>query len=98
MSGKGDTPRPFGVSPATYASNWDRTFRSTPPEAEFELRFTGKVALVLGLEGSGPMVIRSDDRALVTALVRAVLDASEDSMTVDSYDRNEQQGLEDLLR
>lgn len=26
MNGKGDTPRPFSVSPQEYGKNWNRTF------------------------------------------------------------------------
>lgn len=34
MSGKGDTPRPFSVSPATYAANYARIRWTDDPAAD----------------------------------------------------------------
>lgn len=71
---------------------------SQPSTTDLHLDFSGTAAIVLGLVGYGPMVVRVDDVALVKQIIKVVLDATDDrGITVDSYDTHEQGQLEQLL-
>jgi hypothetical protein len=93
MSGKGSDSRPYSVSQQTFADNWSRTFGPSaekPPEEtasdSLALNFTGKAALILELADHAPMDLRFEDRDLVLALIRVILEHTNEPFEVLSAD------------
>lgn len=67
------------------------------PVEEFNLKFTGKMSILIGLEGHGPMQWRVNDVELVTKVARLILEETDNTTTVNSYDTREQKTLEKIL-
>ena len=67
------------------------------PVSELNLKFTGKMSILIGLEGYGPMQWRVNDAELVMKVARLILEETDNTTTVDSYDARERKTLEKIL-
>jgi len=50
------------------------------------LKFTGKMSILIEQENHGPIEFRINDMDTVMAVVRIILDKTDNKSTVDSYD------------
>ena len=53
---------------------------------ELVLKFTGKMSILIEQENHGPIEFRINDMDTVMAVVRIILDKTDNKSTVDSYD------------
>jgi hypothetical protein len=67
------------------------------PLKEFALKFTGKMSILIELEDTGPIQFRVDDLDTVLAVTKVILDKTDHTMTVDSYNSREQKTLNKQL-
>jgi len=58
---------------------------------------TGKATFVVELEDFGPIEYRINDRAVVTAIFKLLIEQMGSTTPVDSYDKRTQKKLETLL-
>ena len=61
-----------------------RKKKETTPE--LELKFTGKMSILIEQENHGPIEFRINDMDTVVAVVRVILDKMGNKSTVDAYD------------
>lgn len=63
-----------------------------------KLKFTGKMSVLIELEGFGPMQWRVNDFDTTMKVVKVILDETDNKSTfVDSYDKKEQKTFEKIL-
>jgi hypothetical protein len=66
----------------------DEIVSSEEVAEELKLMFTGKAALIIDLEGFGPMEFSFNDHVVLQKIVRIMLDELGELSTVNSYDDN----------
>lgn len=64
---------------------------------DFTLKFTGKMSILLEVEGHGPIQWRVDDMDTVLKVAKIVLDKTDHRMTVDSYDKRDENTFKKIL-
>lgn len=74
-----------------------RKKKTDAPVDELKIDFTGRMVIVLELEDYGPMEIGIDDKDAVLAVVRAIIDRTDSTMTVNSYSASRARTLRRLL-
>jgi hypothetical protein len=62
-----------------------------------KLDFTGKMSILIELKDYGPMQYRINDFDTVMKIMRVILDASNNTTTVDSYGKREQKTFQKIL-
>ena len=62
-----------------------------------KLDFTGKMSILIELKDYGPMQYRINDFDTVMKIMRVILDASNNTTTVDSYNAQEQKTFQKIL-
>ena len=62
-----------------------------------KLDFTGKMSILIELKDYGPMQYRINDLDTVMKIMRVILDASNNTTTVDSYGKREQKTFQKIL-
>lgn len=62
-----------------------------------KLDFTGKMSILIELKDYGPMQYRINDFDTVMKIMRVILDASNNTTTVDSYNAREQKTFQKIL-
>lgn len=65
--------------------------------SSFKLDLTGKMTILIELDGYGPLQISVNDRDTVVEVIRTLLDMGGAVMDVDSYDNKTQKKFEKLL-
>lgn len=65
--------------------------------SDFKLDLTGKMTILIELNGHGPIQISVNDRDTVVEVIRTLLDMGGSIMDVDSYDKRTQKKFEKLL-
>jgi len=70
--------------------------KKTKPE-EFQLKFTGKMTILIELEGYGPLEFRVNDLDVVKKVVDVILHVTDNITTVNSYGKREQKTMQKLL-
>ena len=63
----------------------------------FELKFTGKMSILIEQENHGPIEFRFNDMDTVMAVVRVILDATDNKTSVDAYDARTQKTFTKIL-
>ena len=64
---------------------------------EFELKFTGKMSVLIEQENHGPIEFRFNDMDVVMAVVRVILGKMNNKTPVDSYDVRTQKTFTKIL-
>jgi hypothetical protein len=64
---------------------------------EFELKFTGKMSILIEQENHGPFEWRVNDMDTVMAVVRIMLEKTDGKSSVDSYDARTQKTFTKIL-
>jgi hypothetical protein len=70
--------------------------KKTKPE-EFHLKFTGKMSILIELEGHGPLEFRVNDLQVVKDAVQIILDHTNNKTPVNSYGKREQKTMQKIL-
>lgn len=70
--------------------------KKTKPE-EVNLKFTGKMSILIELEGYGPLEFRVNDLDVVKRVTEVVLNATDNVTSVNSYGKREQKTMQKLL-
>jgi hypothetical protein len=70
--------------------------KKTKP-TEFQLKFTGKMSILIELEGYGPLEFRVNDLDVVKKVTDIILKATDNITTVNSYGKREQKTMQKLL-
>lgn len=65
--------------------------------SDFKLDLTGKMTILIELNGHGPIQISVNDKNTVVEVIRTLLDMGGSIMDVDSYDNKTQKKFEKLL-
>jgi hypothetical protein len=65
--------------------------------SELELKFTGKMSILIEQENHGPIEWRVNDMDTVMAVVRVILDKMDNKSTVDAYDARTQKTFTKIL-
>ena len=65
--------------------------------SELILKFTGKMSILIEQEHYGPFEWRVNDMDTVMAVVRVILDKTDNKSTVDSYDSRTQKTFTKIL-
>ena len=63
----------------------------------FELKFTGKMSILIEQENYGPIEFRFNDMDTVMAVVRVILDKTDNKTSVDAYDTRTQKTFTKIL-
>jgi hypothetical protein len=71
--------------------------KKTKSEKELNLKFTGKMSILIELEGHGPLEFRVNDLQVVKDAVQVILDHTNNKTPVNSYDKREQKTMQKLL-
>lgn len=71
--------------------------KKTDTPTDLKLDFTGKASLLIELKDYGPMQYRINDLDTVMKIVRVILDASNNTTTVDSYGKREEKTFTKIL-
>ena len=71
--------------------------KKSEPIKDLKLNFTGKASVLIELEDYGPMQYRINDLDTVIKIIRVILDASNNTTTVDSYNTREQKTFTKIL-
>ena len=66
-------------------------------DKDLQLNFTGKAVLLVEIEEHGPIEFKIDDLAVVMQISKILLDASSNTMTVNSYNKREENKMRTLL-
>lgn len=64
---------------------------------EFKLQFTGKMSMIIELEGHGPLVYNINDLNAVTKAIKVILDTADNTTPVNSYNKREERTFRKLL-
>jgi hypothetical protein len=67
------------------------------PLKEFKLKFTGKMTILIELEEYGPLQYRIDDMDTVMDVTRIILDKTDNTTTVNSYNKRDEHTFKKLL-
>lgn len=67
------------------------------PMKDFKLKFTGKMTILIEQEEHGPIQFRVDDIDVVLEVARIILKHTDNTMTVDSYNKREETTFKKLL-
>jgi hypothetical protein len=70
--------------------------KKTKPN-DLQLKFTGKMSVLIELEGYGPLEFRVNDLDVVKKVVDVILDVTDNITTVNSYGKREQKNMQKLL-
>jgi hypothetical protein len=62
-----------------------------------KLDFTGKMVVLIDLEGYGPIELKVDDKEVTLAVMKLILDLTGNVSTVDSYTAVEGKKLKKML-
>jgi hypothetical protein len=65
--------------------------------SSFKLDLTGKMTILIELDGYGPLQINVNNKDTVVEVIRMLLDMGGSIMDVDSYDKKTQKKFEKLL-
>lgn len=65
--------------------------------SSFKLDLTGKMTILIELDGYGPLQISVNNKDTVVEVIRMLLDMGGSIMDVDSYDKKTQKKFEKLL-
>lgn len=71
--------------------------KKTKPVDNLKLNMTGKATFVVELEDFGPIEYRINDRSVVVAMFKLLIEQMGSTTPVDSYDKRTQKKLETLL-
>lgn len=71
--------------------------KKTKPVDNLKLNMTGKATFVVELEDFGPIEYRINDRSIVVAMFKLLIEQMGSTTPVDSYDKRTQKKLETLL-
>jgi hypothetical protein len=71
--------------------------KKTKPEKELNLKFTGKMSILIELEGYGPLEFRVNDLDVVKKVADVILNATDNITTVNAYGKREQKTMQKLL-
>jgi len=63
----------------------------------FELKFTGKMSILIEQENYGPIEFRFNDMDTVMSVVRVILDKTNNKTSVDAYDTRTQKTFTKIL-
>ena len=63
----------------------------------FELKFTGKMSILIEQENHGPIEFRFNDMDTVMAVVRVILDKTDNKTSVNAYDTRTQKTFTKIL-
>ena len=74
-----------------------RKKKEVTKEKEVKLKFTGKMSILIELEGSGPMQWRVNDADITMEIARIMLSHMNNKLSVDSYDTKEQNTFTKIL-
>jgi len=66
-------------------------------ENDLKLKFTGKAIVLIEIDEYGPIEFRIDDLNTVMQISKILLDASSNTMTVNSYNKREENKMRNLL-
>jgi hypothetical protein len=72
------------IVPQLTPFNMPRKKKETP--TSIELKFTGKMSILVEQENHGPIEFRFNDMDTVMAVVRVILDKTDNKTSVDAYD------------
>lgn len=64
---------------------------------DIELIFTGKMTILIEVEGHGPIQYNVNDLQVVKDVVGIILDATDHKTPVNSYDKREEKKLRKIL-
>jgi len=70
--------------------------KKTKP-TDLQLKFTGKMSVLIELEGYGPLEFRVNDLDVVKKVAAVILDVTDNITTVNSYGKREQKNMQKLL-
>lgn len=62
------------------------------------LKFTGKMTILIEIEDYGPIEWRVDDFAITKKVCKVLLDATDNTTTVNSYDKRQEKKYRDMLK
>lgn len=65
---------------------------------ELNLKFTGKMSILIELEEFGPMEFRVNDYDVTLAVVKLILDNTDNITSVDSYNDTEGEQFKHILK
>jgi hypothetical protein len=66
-------------------------------ENDLKWKFTGKAIVLIEIDEYGPIEFRIDDLNTVMQISKILLDASSNTMTVNSYNKREENKMRNLL-
>jgi hypothetical protein len=81
--------------PQLTPSNMPRKKKEATPE--LVLKFTGKMSILIEQETHGPIEFRFNDMDTVMAVVRVILDKTDNKSTVDAYDARTQKTFTKIM-
>lgn len=64
---------------------------------EVHLKFTGKMTMIIELEGHGPLVYNVNDLAVVSKAVGVLLDEMNNTTPMNSYNKKEETKFRKIL-
>lgn len=64
---------------------------------DIKLQFTGKMTMIIELEGHGPLVYNVNDLTVVKNAVKVILDEVNGTTPVNSYDTREEKKFRKIL-
>ena len=71
--------------------------KNKEPMKELHLKFTGKVSMIIDLEEYGPLVYNINDIDVIHAVIRVILNSTNTSAPVTSYDLQEEKRFRKIL-
>ena len=83
------------VVPQLTPFNMPRKKKEATPE--LELKFTGKMSILIEQENHGPIQWRVNDMDIVMAVVRIILEKTDNKTSVDAYDSRTQKTFKKIL-
>lgn len=66
-------------------------------DKEFKMKFTGKMTMIVELEGHGPLVYNVNDLQVVSKAVKVILDEVRNTTPVNSYNKKEEAKFKKIL-
>lgn len=64
---------------------------------DIKLQFTGKMTMIIELEGHGPLIYNVNDLQTVSKAVKVILDTADNTTPVNSYNKREERTFRKLL-
>lgn len=64
---------------------------------QLNLKFTGKMTILIELEEYGPIQYNVNDLLIVSDVMEIILDAADNKTSLDSYNKREQKSMQKLL-